>query len=230
MALDPTQKRAWIREFELNGFVILRGFLSRDVVHRMHEQLMPLLEAEYRKAVADDWSRGRSSGRLALRLEQYVRLPIGPLRDPCFSANPIIEELVDELLGGGQWKRGWTNVEACWKGSEYMDWHPDQAPGHGDAQDQPNETVRVTYNIPLVDFTWKTGAMELLPATHRTPRNWGGPREVANLYPHLLRLDRGDALLRDGNIFHRGTPNLSDAPRPMLDQTYLKYSGNVARD
>ena len=26
--------------------------------------------------------------------------------------------------------------------------------------------------------------------------------------------------LRDGNILHRGTPNLTDEPRPMLDQTY----------
>jgi hypothetical protein len=34
--------------------------------------------------------------------------------------------------------------------------------------------------------------------------------------------DRGDALLRDGNGLHRGTPNLTDEPRPMLDQTYKK--------
>jgi hypothetical protein len=229
VAIDPNQKRAWIREFELNGFVVMRGFLPRDLVRGWREQLMPLLEAEHAKAVADGWSQGRSRGRIALHLEKYVKLPIGPLRDPRFSANPVVEELVDELLGRGQWKRGWTNVEACWKGSEFMDWHPDQMPGHADDPDRANETVRVTYNVPLVDFMWRTGAMELLPATHRIPRNWGGMSDVTNIYPHLLRLDVGDALLRDGNLFHRGTPNLSDTPRPMLDQTYLKYSGNVTR-
>jgi hypothetical protein len=228
--VDESRKRAWIREFELNGFVVLRDFLPRDLVQGMHEQLMPLLEVEHKKAVEDGWGRGRSPGRLALHLEQYCRLPIGPLSDERYSANPVIEELVDELLGAGDWKRGWTTVEACWKGSHYMDWHSDQMPAHADDSDCNNETIRVTFNIPLVDFTWRTGAMEVLPATHRMPRNWGGVEQVPNIYPHRLRLDRGDAVLRDGNIFHRGTPNLEAAPRPMLDQTYLKYAGDVTRD
>jgi len=227
MAIEEKQKAAWLREFDLNGFVVFRNFLPRELVAGMHDQLQPLLDAEYQKSVADHWARGRNVGRLALHLEQYIQLPIGKLRDPLYSRNPVIEELVDELLGKGQWKRGWTNVEACWKGSHYMDWHSDQNPGHGEDEDEDNETVRVTFNIPLVDFTWRTGAMEVLPSTHRLPRNWGSVNEVANIYPHRLRLDRGDALLRDGNILHRGTPNLTDAPRPMLDQTYLKLSGNV---
>jgi hypothetical protein len=227
--MDAGQKRAWLREFELNGFVLLRNFLPRELVREMYEQLMPLLAAEHKKAVAEGWSAGRSPGRLALHLEQFARLPIGPLADPRYSANPIVEELVDELLGAGNWKRGWTTVEACWKGSQYMGWHSDQMPAHAADPARSNDTIRVTYNVPLVDFTWRTGAMELLPATHRMPRDWGGLDDVANIYPQRLRLDRGDALLRDGNIFHRGTPNLDDAPRPMLDQTYLKYSGDVAR-
>ena len=43
-------------------------------------------------------------------------------------------------------------------------------------------------------------------------------RARANLEELISR----DAILRDGNILHRGTPNLTDAPRPMLDQTYKK--------
>ena len=43
-----------------------------------------------------------------------------------------------------------------------------------------------------------------------------------NIYPYLLRLNVGDAVFRDGNILHRGTPNLCDDVRPMLDQTYKK--------
>ena len=33
-------------------------------------------------------------------------------------------------------------------------------------------------------------------------------------------LNRTDALLRDGNLLHRGTPNMTDQPRILLDQTY----------
>jgi hypothetical protein len=31
---------------------------------------------------------------------------------------------------------------------------------------------------------------------------------------------RGDCLLRNGNLLHRGTTNLSGRPRILLDQTY----------
>jgi ectoine hydroxylase-related dioxygenase (phytanoyl-CoA dioxygenase family) len=64
--------------------------------------------------------------------------------------------------------------------------------------------------------------MEVLPGSHHLPRNWGNVHEIANLYIHQLRLQPGDAVLRDGNILHRGTPNLTDHVRPMLDQTYKK--------
>ena len=187
MAIDPKQKRLLIREFELNGFVVLRGFLPLDLVEGMHEQPTPLLKTKYQNAVADGW-------------------------------------------GEGQWKRGWTNVETCWRGSQYMGWHSDQAPQHMENPDHYNETIRVTFNIPLLDFTARNGAMEVLPATHRTPRNCGAVDDLTNIYPHQLRLDRGDPVLRDGNMFHRGTPNLDSAPRPMLDQTYLGYRGNVSLD
>ena len=204
MSLDLERKHDWVREFQLNGFVVLRNFLPRDLVDGMRDQLTPLLEAEHAKALADDWGQGRSEGRLALHLEKYVGLPLGPLRDERYSRNPVIEDLVNEILGEGQWKRGWTTVEACWPGSRHMAWHSDQMPGHADDPDRANETIRVTFNIPLVEFGWRTGAMEVLPATHRLPHNWRGLDGVSNIYPHLLRLDPGDAVLRDGNILHRG--------------------------
>jgi hypothetical protein len=48
--------------------------------------------------------------------------------------------------------------------------------------------------------------------------------EVPRIYPVLLTLDRGDVVLRDGNGLHRGTPNLTETVRPMLDQTYKKIT------
>ncbi len=45
------------------------------------------------------------------------------------------------------------------------------------------------------------------------------PRQK-ELWLHELR--RGDAVLRDGNGLHRGTPNVTDRARPMLDRTYKR--------
>jgi len=224
MAIDPEQKDNWLREFQLNGFVVFRNFLPVDFVEALADELAPLLEAEYAKASKDGWAEGRNVGRMGLHLEQYARLFSGALADDRYQRNPIIEELVDATLGEGQWRRGWTLVEANWKGSGHMTWHSDQRPEDTPDPSGPHEIIRVTFNIPVVDFTWETGAMEMLPGSHHLPRDFGVVDGVDNIYPHLLRLNRGDAIFRDGNILHRGTPNLSDRVRPMLDQTYKKLT------
>jgi len=46
--IDPVQKDRWLREFHLNGFLVLRDFLSRDLVQAMHDQLLPLVRAVVR--------------------------------------------------------------------------------------------------------------------------------------------------------------------------------------
>jgi ectoine hydroxylase-related dioxygenase (phytanoyl-CoA dioxygenase family) len=88
----------------------------------------------------------------------------------------------------------------------------------------------VTYNIPLVDFTWANGATEFIPGTHLQPRTVVGDPllDIANVYSVRPDLRRGDALLRDGNTLHRGAPNLVEMPRAMLDQTYRTAKAGTA--
>jgi hypothetical protein len=226
MSIDPDQKDRWLREFQLNGFVVLRNFLPADFVRAMHEELTPLLDAEYAKSTKDGFVKGRAQGRLALHLEHYAGLWKGALADDRYQRNPVIEELVNATLGAGRWERGWTLVEAAWKGSAFMSWHSDLKPEEAPDPRARHQPVRVTYNIPLVGFTWESGAMEVVPGSHLLPRDFGGVLGVANIYPYRLNLALGDAVFRDSNILHRGTPNLTDRVRPMLDQTYrLKRDG-----
>ena len=222
MAIDGAQKEAWLQEFHMNGFVVLRNFLPVDLVASMHDELAPLLEAEYRRESEAGWGRGRAPFRLALDVAPFAALMRGALASDLYQHNPAIEELVDAILG--TWRRGWTQVEVPWKGSTYMPWHSDQTVGDTPDPSAPHETVRVTYNIPLVDFTWSSGAMEVLPGTHWLPRNFWEGKDIRKVRVHPVRVElaRGDAMVRDGNILHRGTPNLNDQPRPMLDQTYRK--------
>jgi hypothetical protein len=154
VTIDPHQKDLWLREFHLNGFVILRNFLPPELVVEMHEELMPLLDAEHAKALKDGFERGRSPGRLSLHISDYADLMRGALADPRYRHNPVIEEMVDAIMGQGRWKRGWTVVEAVWRGAEFMGWHSDQKIDDTPDLDAPHEPLRVTYNIPLVDFTW----------------------------------------------------------------------------
>jgi phytanoyl-CoA dioxygenase PhyH len=222
VALDPARKEAWLQEFHMNGFVVLKNFLPVELVAQMHEDLKPLLEAEYRKESENGWRRGRLPYRLALDVAHFASLMRGPLADDRFQRNAQIEALVDAILG--DWRRGWTQVEVPWKGSGYMSWHSDLKPGENPGGTGSHEVIRVTYNIPLVDFTWSSGSIEFLPGTQRLPADFWKGKDIRaiRLYPVRLELHRGDALLRDGNTLHRGTPNLDDIPRPMLDQTYKK--------
>jgi hypothetical protein len=225
MAIAPRQKELWLREFQLNGFVVLRRFLPVDYVQAMREELQPLLDAEHAKAAKDGYDKGRAEGRLALRIAPFADLMRGALADDRYRKNPVIEELVDAIIGEKRWKRGWTVCEAVWKEARYMNWHSDQKIEDTDDLDAPHEPIRVIYNIPLIDFNWATGATEFIPGSHRVPRRFHNSTDildVPNIYPVLLQLDVGDAVLRDGNILHRGTPNLRDEVRPMLDQTYKK--------
>ena len=224
MAIDQGQKELWLQEFHMNGFVVLRDFLPRDLVARMYEELSPLLEAEYRKEAESDWTRGRAPFRLALDVGPYADLMRGALADDVYRSNPVIEELVGAILG--KLRKGWTQVEVPWKGSKFMPWHSDQTPKETPDLAGRHEIVRLTFNIPLVEFTWASGAIELLPGTHWLPRNFWEDKDIraVNAYPVRLDLRLGDAVLRDGNTLHRGTPNLTDRPRPMLDQTYKKVT------
>ena len=227
MTLDPQQKGAWLREFRLNGFVLLRGFLPADLVAGMYDALEPILRAEYLKWEQGDSKSARGPARFAFDISRYVDLLGGALQDERFRSNPIIEELVTEIFRPRRWTRGWTQVECAWRGSDHMDWHSDQVPEDTERPEDPNHTIRITYNIPLVDFTWANGAMELLPGSHLQPRSFLSStfRDIAHLYPVSLRLQRGDALLRDSNTVHRGTPNLTEHPRPMLHGREIRGAG-----
>ncbi|MDH3627748.1 MAG: phytanoyl-CoA dioxygenase family protein [Acidobacteriota bacterium] len=224
MPIDAKQKDIWLREFHLNGFVVLRNFLPVEFVQQLRDELAPLLETEYAKANKDEFASGRATGRLALHLDQYASLLRGALADDRYQRNAIIEELVDATLGEGQWDRGWTLVEAAWKGASHMAWHSDQKPEDTPDVHGPHQTIRVTFNIPLLEFMWQTGAMEVIPGSHHLPRDYAGIDGISNIHSYLLQLTLGDAIFRDGNILHRGTPNLTDDVRPMLDQTYKKKS------
>jgi hypothetical protein len=225
MTIDSAQRARWLKEFRLNGFVILRGFLAVDYVEALWEQMLPLLRGERDRGESGDTPNKRGPHRYSFDVGSYAKLLAGPLADARYLANPIVLELVEEILGPkGTWGRGWSRVECAWKGSEYMSWHSDQVPDETPDPHAPNRTVRVTYNIPLVDFTWANGATEFIPGSHTQPQHFLDQKfdDVPNVYSVQPTLFRGDAILRDGNTLHRGAPNLVDVPRAMLDQTYRK--------
>ena len=214
MSLDPEQKKAWLYELELNGYVLFRNFLPRDFVEEMAEQFHPIFLGESKRLLAASSVRGPE--RVSIDLAPYVKALGGPLDDDRFRRHPVILELVDAVLG--RWRMGCTKAECPMPGSQYMTWHPDTSDAN---QEKPLHPRRLTFNVPLVDIHDANGPLEILPGSHRMRHVDIRPiYRVSQVHGVKLLLHRGDAVLRDGNALHRGTPNLAASPRVLLDQTY----------
>jgi hypothetical protein len=82
-------------------------------------------------------------------------------------------------------------------------------------------------NVAAVDTDLFNGAMEILPGTHaRTYKYW----EIAlgRLHRKRVTMHQGDVLLRISSLWHRGMPNHSARPRPMLAFTWEDGGSSLA--
>ena len=220
MPIDPQQKALWLYELSLNGFVIFRDFLPVDLIEEMHEQFQPLLRGELAQLQKGDTRTLRGRNRMSFDILRYIGHLKGPLDDDRFRRNPNVEEIAGAVLG--KWRYGNTKAECPMKDADTMAWHPDVPNDETRDPSKPPRPVRLTFNVPLVDVNDANGPMEVIPGSHRMHHH-GAQNfiySIPQLYTVKILLRRGDALLRDGNLLHRGTPNLTDHPRILLDQTY----------
>jgi len=76
-------------------------------------------------------------------------------------------------------------------------------------------TPFLVINVAAVDTDLRNGAMEVLPGTHRRSYKYW---EIAlgGLRRRRVTMKQGDALLRVSTLWHRGMPNVTTTPRPML--------------
>jgi hypothetical protein len=81
------------------------------------------------------------------------------------------------------------------------------------------ESPFLVVNVAAVDTTLVNGAMEILRGTHSRARKYW---EILLDRPERNRLcaDAGDVLIRVSTLWHRGMPNRSSRPRPMLAFTW----------
>jgi hypothetical protein len=74
-------------------------------------------------------------------------------------------------------------------------------------------------NVAAVDTDLTNGAMEILPRTHlQNYKHW----QILLHRPqrHRLCMRQGDVVIRTSTLWHRGMPNPSARPRPMLAFTW----------
>lgn len=207
MKLTPAEARARADEVRETSVTVLRGLIPTATIDAWNQAFQPLL----REAVAregDDPNRGAN--------RYYVTLPFQDLwADPAIVDNDAVMAVVEQLVGAdGAMCQLASDTPML--GSEHQDLHRDTQllfPESG-AETPP---YQLAVNFPLVDVTDETGPMEYAPGTHMLSRDEGMAKIQSGEIP-LVRgyMQRGDVMIRDVRHIHRGTPNVSTTPRPMV--------------
>ena len=207
MRFDDAALAEFTNDFRRDGFVVLRQHFARAALTDWRAAFTPLLERHV-ATQADTANRG--SQRF------YVTLPfVAPFDDPAVYADPDILQLCSRIVGPDL-----TMVQLATDtpllGSEVQAVHRDALPLFPELQSE-TPPYQLAINFPLVDVTRENGPTEIAAGTQNVPKQTGLERlargEVA-LEPVLM--DVGDVMVRDVRGLHRGTPNLTAQPRPMV--------------
>jgi len=207
MKLSPVQARAHADEVRATSCTILREVFPREVIDAWNAAFQPLLRQAIARE-ADNPNRGPA--------RYYVTLPFQDLwADPGIVDNDAVMAVVEELVGADG-VMCQLAADTPLLGSDHQDLHRDtQLLFPETAAETPPYQLAV--NFPLVDVTLENGPMEYAPGTHMLSKADGMARIASGeipLEPVLMR--RGDAMIRDVRHIHRGTPNNTGIPRPMV--------------
>ncbi|SVD95058.1 uncharacterized protein METZ01_LOCUS447912, partial [marine metagenome] len=127
---------------------------------------------------------------------------------------------------------GFYNGNTNTPGSTQQNLHMDT--GHLWSNLNPSHpTASVVVNIPMIDVTEERGAIELWPGTHLAGDVSHRLDEAIEEARRKVRppvrgtTKKGDVLIRDMRLWHRGAPNLSDMHRHMI--ALVHYVGWLCR-
>jgi len=214
MRYTSAQHDAFARDFNRDSLVILRNHIPRDKLERWREAFQPLLEAGI------EAERGKPS-RGAERY--YVTLPfVLPFADPEIYEDRDILSIVERVAGPEPVLCQFA-TDTPLKGSDYQPWHSDTPPLFPELNDNDTPSFQLAVNFPLCDVTDDNGPFETTFGTHRMNRTeaMAGLKD-GSLPVHSLKMALGDVMIRDVRAIHRGTPNRTETPRPMVVLGYSR--------
>src|SRR5882724_5438415 len=195
-----------VSELRDQGYCILRQRFARSLIEACLDALEPVL-LTYLK------NHGHEPNRGAHR--HFLPMPFEP---PCFAPEfffdpeilSIIRLVMGERVVADQW-----GCDVLLRGSERQGIHADyQRPLFTETPDLSLPAYMLVISFGLVPVGTENGAIEIAPGTHRMPREDAlRAVEAAEIDLHPVFLEMGDVLIRHPWALHRGTPNITDAPR-----------------
>jgi hypothetical protein len=196
-----------------DGFCVLPNHFSRDKLDNWRQAFLSLLESHIAR-------EGHMQNRGPSRY--YVTLPFGePFADPEIYEDEDILAIVERLVG--------VDAVMCQLacdtpliGSVYQEVHRDTLPLFPETG-RETPPFQLAVNFPLVAVTMENGPFEVARSTHMMSKEDGMRRlESGELKLEPITMQLGDVIIRDVRGLHRGTPNHTLVPRPMVVVGYSR--------
>jgi ectoine hydroxylase-related dioxygenase (phytanoyl-CoA dioxygenase family) len=196
-----------------DGICVIRGLFDRELVESWAVAFDALFQ-ERQQRPGGVAPRGPSRG--------YVTLPwVAPFADPAVFANPTILGVLDRVFYQ-EYKLVQLAADIPMQGSEYQEIHRDFRPLFTDQIVTPLYALAV--NFPLVEVTAENGPFEMARGTHVMSREEGLVKVQAGEIPmEQFYMKPGDVMIRSPLALHRGTPNRTPQPRPMIVMGYVMH-------
>lgn len=190
------------RTFQDDGFVVLRGVISKDVLRPLAQKLA---------GTFDEWKNSSASFKGGGLMSGHLNCYPGEL------ARPVFDELRSTGTLGLAQTLFPTDPKATRIGCNFN--LPGSVAQHYHMDGAFLESFLVL-NVAVVDTDLVNGAIDVVPKTHkRFYKYWEFAAGRVSRNATRLPMSAGDVLLRASTLWHRGMPNKSHAARPMLALT-----------
>lgn len=196
-----------------DGFCLLPEHFPKKTLAAWRAAFAPLLAAHIER-------EGHLLNRGAARY--YVTLPFqAPFADSSIYEDPDVLAIV-ERLAGPDFTMVQLATDTPLYGSEYQDVHRDTPPLFPETG-RETPPFQLAVNFPLVEVTPENGPFEVARGTHMLPKEEAlGLIEAGERKLEALTMRLGDVIIRDVRALHRGTPNRTREPRPMVVLGYSR--------
>jgi len=195
--------------------------LPKGVIDSCREAFWPIL-LQYLESHGQEPNRGPH--------RHFLPMPFEPACfAPEFFFNPEVLGVIRSVLGSRIVADQW-GCDVPVQGSEYQQFHVDyQRPLFEEVPDLTLPPYILTASFGLIPIAAAQGPIEIAPGTHRMTRATAVRSvESGECSVRACLLDIGDVLIRHPWALHRGTPNRTGIPRPLVTIRYVRswYADN----
>jgi ectoine hydroxylase-related dioxygenase (phytanoyl-CoA dioxygenase family) len=218
--LAPETLQAARESVEQKGWAIIKSAFTEAQVAAWYDELMAILSQKQAKFLADMQAKGSEASGNNGKNRWSMHIPTdSKIFQQELYADKMLVPLLDALLGDN-YVSVFISSEIAYKGSVNQPTHQD---GNGYA---------ISVMIPLVDVPIEKAPTEIWEKTHLPSPN--APFSKADRHIPLDKIaeiekvqkssfalvNKGDILIRDIRMLHRGSENHTDSPRPYIHILY----------